>query len=81
MDIEVGYSGQTIMRWSDGEEPTPDLNRLELAPGASKTIVMTWVPAPEWKGYPVYVQGLLFKDDQVRQRVQLTICVERCPIK
>jgi hypothetical protein len=33
-------------RWSEGKPLTPDLMRLELKPGESKTIEMEWVVQP-----------------------------------
>jgi len=51
MDIRVS-TGAGIPRpiyWSDGREITPEMRRLELAPGESKTIEMTWVPSTDDK--------------------------------
>ena len=46
MDILVrqGSDYKREAWWSDGREVTPEMRRLELAPGESKTIEMTWVP-------------------------------------
>lgn len=40
-DLVVKTSGKTT-RWSDGKQLTPDLTRLELKPGESKTIEIDW---------------------------------------
>jgi Intracellular proteinase inhibitor len=40
-DLVVKTAGKTV-RWSDGKPLTPELTRLELKPGASKTIQMDW---------------------------------------
>ena len=49
MDIEIGTGAgvPTWIYWSDGREITPEMRRLELAPGESKTIEMTWVPSTD----------------------------------
>ena len=46
MDILVGQGDhyEQEVYWSDGREITPEMRRLELAPGESKTIEMAWVP-------------------------------------
>ena len=45
LDIVVGNltDGQ---RWSAGKPLTPDLTRLELKPGESKSIEMSWIDQP-----------------------------------
>jgi Intracellular proteinase inhibitor len=40
-DLVVKTAGKTV-HWSDGKPLTPELTRLELKPGASKTIQMDW---------------------------------------
>lgn len=49
MDIKVGTGAgvRTWIYWSDGREITPEMRRLGLAPGESKTIEMTWVPSKD----------------------------------
>lgn len=50
MDIKIGTGGGSLRRWvywSDDREITPEMRRLELAPGESKTIEMTWVPSKD----------------------------------
>jgi len=82
MDIQIlfGPGGDiTTLYWSDGHEITPEMRRLELAPGESKTIEMTWMPDETAEGYIVSVQGILNRE-QSRQYVPVDICVGRCPI-
>ena len=74
MDILVG-NGQAE-RWSERREITPDMRRLELGPGESKTIEMTWDPG-EGTGYPVLIKGIL-RSPQSYQDVMLDICVGNC---
>ncbi len=42
-DIIVGSPVTRMTRWSTGKPLTPDLTRLELKPGESKTIEMQWI--------------------------------------
>jgi hypothetical protein len=46
-DLLMGYrtseGGSTILRWSDGKVLTPDLTRIVLLPGGSRSIEMRWV--------------------------------------
>lgn len=46
-DLLMGYrtseGGSTILRWSDGKALTPDLTRMELKPGESKSLELRWV--------------------------------------
>jgi hypothetical protein len=46
-DLLIGYrtpeGGSTILRWSDGKALTPDVTRIVLLPGGSKSIEMRWV--------------------------------------
>jgi len=81
MDIEIHFgagSDWTTLYWSDGREITPEMRRLELAPGESKTIEMTWVPDEKAGGYPVSIRGIINRE-QMRQYVPVHICVGRCP--
>jgi len=61
MDILIGFGAvdRTNLYWSDGRELTPEMRRLELAPGESKTIEMTWVPDEKADGETVSVHGIL----------------------
>jgi len=82
MDILVGFGPgghRTRIYWSDRREITPEMRRLELAPGESKTIEMTWMPDEKANGRPVSVRGILNRE-QMRQYVPVHICVGRCPI-
>jgi len=82
MDILVGFGrgeGGTRLYWSDGQEITPEMRRLELAPGESKTIEMTWVPDEKAEGYIVTVSGILHREHRY-QDATVMICVGRCPI-
>lgn len=65
-DLVVKTAGKTV-RWSDGKPLTPELTRLELKPGASKTIQMDWkvqccdslditapfIDSPKFADYPI----------------------------
>lgn len=42
LDIIVRNQGP-VVRWSDGKSLTPELTRLQLRPGESKTIEMDWI--------------------------------------
>lgn len=59
MDIRVHYAGDEFARWSLQQPTNQNLNRLELKPGESRTIEMTWVPDNRAYGLPVNIQGLL----------------------
>jgi len=81
MDIQIlfGPGGDiTKLYWSDGQEITPEMRRLELAPGESKIIEMTWVPDQKADGYPVWVSGILHREHRY-QDASVMICVGRCP--
>jgi len=80
MDILVffGRLGSTTrIYWSDGHEITPEMRRLELAPGESKTIEMTWVPDKKATNESVLVSGMLNRE-QRSQHVPIDICVGSC---
>lgn len=52
LDLVIGYSsgtttGNRSIRWSDSKPLTPDLTRLELKPGQSKSIEMKVVVPPD----------------------------------
>ena len=82
MDILIGFArgeGRTRLYWSDGREITPEMRRLELAPGESKTIEMTWVPDETAEGWIVTVLGILHREQRYTD-VPIEICVGRCPI-
>jgi len=82
MDTCIGFGSadMTIECWSDGREITPEMRRLELAPGESKTIEMTWVPDKKADGYPVSVNGILNWGGEYPSYVPVHICVGKCPI-
>jgi len=82
MNICIGFGAadMTIECWSDGREITPEMRRLELAPGESKTIEMTWVPDAKADGYPVSVNGILNWGGEYPSYVPVHICVDKCPV-
>ncbi|HEX4850679.1 MAG TPA: BsuPI-related putative proteinase inhibitor, partial [Puia sp.] len=43
LDIWIGPANTPLARWSDGKTRTSDLTRLELKPGESKSVEMTFV--------------------------------------
>ncbi len=80
MDIRIHFGplgGTTTLYWSDGREITPEMRRLELAPGQSKTIEMTWVPDKRATNEIVWVSGMLNRE-QRSQHVPIDICVGSC---
>ncbi len=69
LDLSIGYrteTGSTIIKWSDAKPLTPDLTRLELKPGESRTIELRWVviePAPSAIGVSArFIDDLRFSD-------------------
>lgn len=79
MDISISFDDVPI-RWSDGREMTPELTRLVLEPGESKTLEMTWVADERARNVLVGVAGVLRygeADHQVNSAAGL-ICVEAC---
>ena len=87
MDIKVrqGSVSKPEVWWSDVNEVTPEMRRLELAPGESKTIEMTWVPPGtigDQNGPDARVAGFLYmlnrRGEQERIPITLEICVEMC---
>jgi hypothetical protein len=48
------------VKWSDGKSLTPELTRLELKPGESKTIEMTWSPGKEFDQQVVSIDGYVW---------------------
>jgi len=83
MDILIlfGPGGHiTNIYWSDGREITPEMRRLELAPGQSKTIEMTWVADKKAEGGPVSVHGILNWAQMYSSYVPVMICVGKCPV-
>ncbi len=79
MDILVRYrSGGTnrIMDWwSEGRQITPEMRKLELGPGESKTIEMTWIPPDMIYGIFVDLIGV-FHDQHGKTDVWTSLCVE-----
>lgn len=53
LDIWIGSDVAVIAHWSDGKPLTPDLTRLELKPGESKTIEMNWLVQKSPVGFSV----------------------------
>lgn len=79
MDIQIHIAAGgdiTKLYWSDGREITPERRRLELAPGESKTIEMTWVVKACGS---VRVSGILHQEHGY-QEVPVHICVGSCGI-
>lgn len=80
LDILADFTQQTRhgeVRWSDGKPLTSDLIHLELAPGASKTIEMDWIPDRD-----AYTRvGAEFNYDNRGNRLgsAVTIYVGACP--
>jgi len=76
--IHLGPSGDwTTLYWSDGREITPEMRRLELAPGESKTIEMTWVPDKRATNESVRISGILNRE-RMHQDVSVDVCVGTC---
>ena len=81
MDILVGQGDhyEREVWWSDGREITPEMRRLELAPGESKTIEMTWVPIGS---SDARAAGILryesARGEQEKDQVLIEICVDSC---
>ncbi len=73
MDINIGVrplgGGGFYVRWSDGKPLTRELTRLELKPGESKTIEMTWTPDERSDYSIVWVDGIFWYRDDNRQYV------------
>ncbi len=81
LDIVIRNQGPSI-RWSDGKSLTPDLTRLELKPGESKSIEMEWKAKTPSPGYVFYVDARFiddarFANDPVRPGI--TVSVSVCP--
>ena len=71
MDIVVAKT-----YWSDGREITPEMRRLELAPGEARTIEMTWV-VEGGTSYSADVVGILH-GEHGDTTVRVPVCVGRC---
>lgn len=56
LDIIIRNQGP-VVRWSDGKPFTPDLTRLTLKPGESKTIEMDWTVKQPSIGSVFYVDS------------------------
>lgn len=61
MDIEIACYGNRLARWSDQAPPEGVFNHLELAPGAQRTIEMTWVPDERARQCKVLIRGALYE--------------------
>ncbi len=77
MDILVrqGDHYEREVYWSDGREITPEMRRLELAPGESKTIEMTWVPIGS---SDAQVAGIVLKKTPRGERDMIRVYFEIC---
>lgn len=74
-DIVVGYP--EVARWSEGKPLTPDLTRIELKPGQSKTIEMQWVATGPSRAYALFIDDPRYPDDPVD--TNFFIYVGNCP--
>jgi len=74
-DIVIGYPEEA--RWSAGKPLTPDLTRLELKPGQSKTIEMQWEATGPAGAYARFIDDPRYPDDPVSPN--FSIFVENCP--
>ncbi len=63
LDIYLSYrtTGETLIRWSDGKTLTPDLIRMELKPGESKSIEMRRV-TPSGIGFAGVSAGFYYDE-------------------
>jgi hypothetical protein len=78
-DIGVAF-GDVKANWSDGRTLTPELTRLELKPGESKTIEMDWVitgTAVSGNAGAIFTYGVAPRD-QVGANISLYV-VPACP--
>lgn len=82
MDISVRFGAgslRTTLYWSDGREITPEMRRLALAPGESKTIEMIWVPDERATNESVSVDAILHGEYMsMSGQANVTICVGTC---
>ena len=88
MDIVVGqgFHYEREVSWSDGREITPEMRRLELAPGESKSVEMAWVPIGRTDGADARdarVAGLFYmkkkpSGEWERFPVHIIFCVGMC---
>lgn len=62
MDIQVHTVGRELVRWSAQQPPDLLPQRIELAPGQSKTIELTWVPDGRVGYSSVDIVGILVWD-------------------
>jgi len=70
--------GIPSVRWSDSKPLTSDITRLELKPGESKVIEVTWKPGAEYNHQVVSIAGLIWwcaEDKPCYNEVGLTITV------
>jgi len=83
MDIFINTEGpagiprETDVQWSDGRDITPDMRRLELGPGESRTIEMTWI-AEQGTGYVAHVVGGLYDDEHGQFGARVDVCAGAC---
>jgi hypothetical protein len=78
LDIVIG-NPDTGRRWSDGKPLTSDLTRLELGPGASKSIEMDWVVDKDIVG-PVGINAQFIYSERLGGVTpSVLVNVERCP--
>jgi hypothetical protein len=66
LDISIGATRPAEdkalpgLHWADGKELTLDLTRLELKPGESKAIELTWTPDAQYDRSIVHISGYLW---------------------
>jgi hypothetical protein len=75
MDIRVGYRGEISDWWSDGREITPEMKKLELTPGETRTIEMTWIPPDIDYSTSVDLVGV-FRGPHRDTKVHTELCVD-----
>ncbi len=83
-DIVVSYiipSGRNEIRWSHDKLLTPDMTRIELKPGESRSIEMNWVVIEQSSGFFIvfarFVEDTRYPDNPVRPTIQVN--VRSCP--
>jgi len=74
-DIVVGYPEEA--RWSAGKPLTPDLTRLELKPGQSKTIEMQWIATTSSMVFAPFISRSRYMDTPMGP--SLVVYVGECP--
>ncbi|MGB8646906.1 MAG: BsuPI-related putative proteinase inhibitor [Anaerolineae bacterium] len=71
--------GDVSAKWSDGKALTPDLTRLELKPGESKTIEMDWVVTGSARSGSAWVTFIYDDLPDSHQGTNVPFFVAPCP--